>query len=366
MAKTRREFLHGTALLLTAALTGCSLTRTHRGVLLSAYENARGEQFVGGIRLSNLEVFGANIPMRAHGCAVDPRDAQRVIFFARRPGADAYVLALSTLKLTHAFTTPGGRHLAGHGVFSRDGQWLFTPEHDYENARGIIAVRDARDFKIEAELDSGGLDPHEVVLFGEELAVANGGIMTHPRSYRRKLNIDSMDSSFVLLDGRSGKLIEQHRLDNHLLSIRHLSVLDAQHVAAGLQFEGVPTQTPGLAAMYARGKGFTLLPTPTVALRQSKAYVASVLADPSDQRVLASCPRGRGVATWNASGRFEGYLAGEEVYGLSRSADQVLFASQRDGVTLDLNGGRRLQPATASIRWDDHWRWHEDAVTVPT
>ena len=67
------------------------------------------------------------------------------------------------MQVRTAFTTGAGRHLAGHGVFSRRRRAsLFTPEHDYENVRGVVAVRDARTFAIVHEIDTHGIDPHEV------------------------------------------------------------------------------------------------------------------------------------------------------------------------------------------------------------
>lgn len=369
MPVTRRRFLI-TAIggAVAAGALGLRLIQRNdrKGLLLSAYEDFRGLQYIGGIDLATLKIFGVQIPMRAHACDVDPRDTQRVLFFARRPGTDAFELHLDTGVMFRAFTTPAGRHLAGHGLFSRDGQWLFTPEHDYEHARGVIAVRDARNFRIVAELASGGLDPHEVVWIGDELLVANGGIMTHPRSYREKLNIPTMDPSLCRLDARSGRCLEQLRLPDHLLSIRHLSVASSDHAVAGLQYEGDQQRTPGLVAEYRKGLGLRLLPTPPADLQQSKGYVASVLADLQCNRVFAACPRGTGVYSWRLdTGEFAGVITAREVYGLSQGRDGEPFASQRDGTALSLAGAKaRAIAASERLRWDDHWRFHEQTITV--
>ena len=99
-------------------------------------------------RCDDDRVFGARVPMRAHGCAVDPVDNDRVLFFARRPGTQAFELRRETLQVAYDRSPPGeGRHLAGHGLFSAAGDLLFMPEHDYENQRGIVSVRDARTFQ---------------------------------------------------------------------------------------------------------------------------------------------------------------------------------------------------------------------------
>jgi hypothetical protein len=368
MKLSRRQFLAVSI----AALAGSALSRyldsrdRLNGMLLSAYEDERGQQFIGGLHLRDARLFGAPIPTRAHGCAVDPNDPQRVFFFARRPGVQAFELRLDAGGVRSVFSTPAGRHLAGHGLFTRDGRWLYTPEHDYEHACGVIAVRDTRDFRIIEEFDSGGLDPHEIAWLGEDLLVANGGIMTHPSSYRRKLNIPTMDPSLCRLDARSGKCLEQRRLPDHLLSIRHLSVVGNDYAVAGLQYEGDPQQAPGLVAAYRKEQGFHLLPTPADALRRSNGYVASVSADTQCNRILAACPRGAGVAAWRLdTGEFIDVIEAVEAYGLSHTKEGVPLVSQRDGTALSVAHDMAIVLAQSNrIRWDDHWRFHEDAVTV--
>lgn len=368
MPLTRRQFLSATAAAFAGGALGLYVASRSslKGVLLSAYEDVRGQQFIGGLNLATLRPFGAPIPVRAHGCDADPRDPHRVLFFARRPGVEAFELHIDSGAVRTAFATPAGRHLAGHGLFSRDGQWLYTPEHDYEQARGVISVRDTRDFRIVAELSSGGLDPHEVVWLGEDLLVANGGIMTHPSSYRRKLNIPTMDPSLCRLEATSGRCIEQLRLPDHLLSIRHLSVVSPEHAVAGLQYEGDAQRAPGLVAAYRKGRGFALLPTPAAELQRSNGYIASVLADAKRNRVLAACPRGTGVATWRLdTGEFVGTIEAVEAYGLSQTPDGLPCASQRDGTALAIeHDAARHLAVSDRIRWDDHWRFHEDAITV--
>lgn len=343
-------------------LAGCS-TPSRKGTLLSAFENARGDQFVGGVSLSNGEVFGAQVPMRAHGCALDPRDANRVVFFARRPGTTAFELNRATRRARPAFETPSGRHLAGHGLFSASGDVLYTPEHDYEHAKGVVAVRDARSFQILDEYDTHGIDPHEIAwLPGQRrLLVANGGILTHPRSYRAKLNLSSMDPSLCVLDAATGECLEQWRLPDHQLSIRHLSVAPDGKAAIGLQYEGDKDRSPCVVAQYLPEQGLRLLPCPPDEIRKMKAYVASVCVSEHEDLIAASCPYGAGIACWSKStGEFKAFVPGSEVFGLSRLADGEVLASLRDGHAISIDkSGRQSQFVTLvsaePIRWDDHW-----------
>ena len=75
------------------------------------------------------------------------------------------------------------RHFSGHGVFSADGKMLYTTENDYDNAQGMIGVRDATGgYKQIGEFDAHGMEPHDIALLsdGRTMVIANGGIRTHP------------------------------------------------------------------------------------------------------------------------------------------------------------------------------------------
>ena len=369
---SRRQFLAASASLSAIAagsLLFSSESKARTGTLLSAYEDARGDQYVGGLSLKNEEVFGARVPMRAHGCAVHPIDPNRVLFFARRPGTQAFELDRATMQVRTVFTTETGRHLAGHGTYSADGSLILTPEHDYERAKGVVVVRDAHNFAVVAEIDTTGIDPHEVAWLPDHrsLLVANGGIMTHPRSFRRKLNIPTMDPSLCVIDAASGQRKEQWRLPDHLLSIRHVAMTSTGITAVGLQYEGDDkSKAPGIVALYRPAQAneqaqFRLLTAPAADIPKFQGYVASVAISETHDLIAAACPYGNGVACWSIGDeRYLGFIAASETYGLSRVADGSILASQRDGTAYDLDESRlRSQflkiASSQPIRWDDHW-----------
>lgn len=369
---SRRQFLAASASLSAVAAGSLLFSRESQaraGTLLSAYEDARGDQYVGGLSLKDDEVFGARVPMRAHGCAVHPTDPNRVLFFARRPGTQAFELDRATMKARTVFTTETGRHLAGHGTYSSDGSLVLTPEHDYERAKGVVVVRDARNFAIVGEIDTSGIDPHEVAWLPDHrsLLVANGGIMTHPRTFRRKLNIPTMDPSLCVIDSATGERKEQWRLPDHLLSIRHVAMTSSGITAVGLQYEGEDkNNVPGIVALYRPAQAnspaqFRLLTAPAGEVPKFQGYVASVAISEAHDLIAAACPYGNGVACWSISEeRYLGFIAASETYGLSRVADGSILASQRDGTAYGLDETRLrsqfLKIATSQpIRWDDHW-----------
>ena len=83
-------------------------------------------------------------------------------------------------------------------MFSPDGALLYATENDFDNAAGMVGIYDARAVSSAiGEFPTHGVGPHELLLLddGATLAIANGGIETHPDFGRAKLNIATMKPS---------------------------------------------------------------------------------------------------------------------------------------------------------------------------
>jgi hypothetical protein len=96
--------------------------------------------------LFNLEsgdLRAVELPGRGHDIALRPGGREWVAF-ARRPGRFGVTVPTGSRQPVW-FTAKPNRHFFGHGVFSADGRLLYATESDYENARGVIGVRDATD-----------------------------------------------------------------------------------------------------------------------------------------------------------------------------------------------------------------------------
>ncbi|WP_292128082.1 DUF1513 domain-containing protein, partial [Mesorhizobium sp.] len=167
-----------------------------------------------------------DLPDRGHDVAFDPV-SKRSIVFARQPGIFAMVFDHTGREKPLTIASIAGRHFFGHGVFSPDGALLYATENDFDNASGVVGVYDARaKFSRVGEFPTYGMGPHELLLLadGRTLAIANGGIETHPDFGRAELNIATMKPSYTLVDRITGDLIEKHELPPalHQLSIRHM------------------------------------------------------------------------------------------------------------------------------------------------
>jgi hypothetical protein len=137
---------------------------------------------------------------------------------------------------------------------------------------------------------------------GATLAVANGGIRTHPDRDRAKLNLDSMAPSLAYLDLADGKLRAAYRLpeEQHQLSIRHLAVLRTGGIAIAMQYEGDIRDPVPLVAIH-DGDRLRPLEAPPAVQAQMRQYGGSVAVDRGGSQIAVSAPRGNLITFWDAA-----------------------------------------------------------------
>lgn len=249
-------------------------------------------------------VSTVDLPMRGHDVTWSP-NAGRAVVFARRPGVLAVVFDPSGAVAPVTLTTPTGRHFFGHGTFSADGRVLYAAENDFAANRGVVGVYDvAGGYARIGELPSYGIGTHEILLMpdGHTLAIANGGIETHPDYGRSELNLDDMDPSLAFVDIRDGHLIGTLRLDAelHMLSIRHLAVDALNRVWFGCQFRGSAGEHPQLVGYATREGDIRLIELPPDALSGLGNYVGGLAVSDDRRTIAASSPVGGSVLAIDA------------------------------------------------------------------
>ena len=309
---------------------------------LGAGVSAGGSYRVSGFRASGARVFDLGLPGRGHSFAVRP-DRRTAVLFARRPGRFALVLDLVRGAVAAELATPRDRHCYGHGVFSRDGRFLYASENDFQGERGVIGIYDAgKGYQRAGELPSHGIGPHEIGLLsdGTTLVIANGGILMRPDLPRVKLNVATMAPSLCYVHRGDGGLVQEHRLRDrlhqpkvrdagplssvssrgpafrrndgferrldpalHQLSIRHLAVGRDDTVAVAMQYEGPRGDLVPLVALHRPGaaESAPLLPLQAApgVWRAMKQYCGSVCFDPGGRVLAVSAPRGNLVTFWD-------------------------------------------------------------------
>ena len=331
---------------------------------LSCGADSRSDYIVAGLDRNGAAIFVRPLPNRGHGVTVHPRGDEAVAF-ARRPGRFALVLDTADGRTRHRLSSADGRHFYGHGAYSRDGAFLFATENDYEAGDGVLGVYDAaRNYERLGEMRSHGIGPHDVRLMphGKTLAVANGGIRTHPDQGRAKLNIATMAPSLAYVDTESGRLLDRVELPSrlHKLSIRHLDVNAVGSVAFAMQYEGDRRKRIPLVGLHDSDGTVRLLRADAQRERRMRHYVGSVAFDASGKVVAATSPRGHVATFWDVtSGRLLAQVKAVDASGLA--------ATSRDGHFIIAGGNGLIQEVDAQtgtamplstqnsgLRWDNH------------
>ena len=316
----------------------------------------RGGKHGGAIVSARGELLAEfDLPGRGHGAALRPGKSEAVVF-ARRPGRFAAVLDTRNGRPLKLFTARSDRHFYGHGCYSADGKILFATENDFDRERGVIGLYDVRDdYRRLGEFDSQGIGPHEIALMPDRrtLAVANGGILTHPDAPRRKLNLPDMRSSIALIDSGNGALVRSFLTPRELqqLSLRHLAVRSDGRIAVVAQWEGSKLAQPPLIAVVDRDAGLRLMSAPDGVTTRMRNYCGSVAFSSDGLRFAVSSPRGGLITLWDGDGTFQRAIDLEDGCGLAADGARFVLTSGRGVVTASDASEKRTHNAVA---FDNH------------
>ncbi|MGI6854276.1 DUF1513 domain-containing protein [Mesorhizobium sp. 1B3] len=353
----RRQFLKAAGTGFAAALLPrqAFALDTTDAVFATAFQRRDGGYGVAVLSEERKVVFSAALPERGHDVTFDPV-SRRSVVFARQPGTFMVVFDHEERTEPQTIASVEGRHFFGHGVFSPDGALLYATENDFDNAAGMVGIYDARDgFRRIGEFPTHGVGPHEMLLLadGRTLAIANGGIETHPDFGRAKLNIATMKPSFAFIDRETGALLKQHFLPAalHQLSIRHMAIDQQGTVWFGCQHEGPASERPLLVGKARRGEELALVDMPGDVLAGFRNYIGSVAANPAAGTVAVSSPQGNSYAVIEAAtSKVLAVKSLVEVCGVA--PDHAGFrATTGTGDILAADGSEALLDAYA---WDNH------------
>ncbi|MEW9835525.1 DUF1513 domain-containing protein [Mesorhizobium marinum] len=356
----RRDFLKaaGAAFLSSLGAGARAEALAADAVFATAYRRRDGAYGAAVLSEAGKVLLDVELPERGHDIAFDPVSGRSAVF-ARQPGTFFVVLDHGGRSAPQTIASAPGRHFFGHGVFSPDGALLYATENDFENAAGMIGVYDATSgFARVGEFPTHGIGPHELLLLGDgrTIAVANGGIETHPDFGRAKLNLTTMKPSYVLIDRESGSLVEKHELapDLHQLSIRHMDVDDKGAVWFGCQHEGPSNERPALVGRAARGKELELIALPPGVLSGFRNYIGSVAANRRAGTIAVTSPQGNLCAVIET--------ASAKVVATRRLTEVCGVAPDGVGFMTTTGTGEIVDPAgrvskDAEHVWDNHVVW---------
>ena len=303
---------------------------------------------------------------RGHQALASP-DGRFLVSVARRPDTQLLIEDLHSGQNLF-IDADEGRHYYGHGLFTPDGRWFYTPENDYENVRGVIGKYDvAAGFIKVAEWDSHGVGPHQIAFLPQQndehpvMVVANGGIETHPDYPRIKLNIETMRPNLSYLDAK-GKLLDQVEPPHFQLSLRHLDVAPDGQVWVGAQYQGEIFESPNLIFSHRMGEALQTVQAPTELWSQLNGYIASLSCHKIQDTVCITAPRANTVTFWQRStGKLIRTQTLSDCSGACSHPQLPLYYISSGAGDLAAfnaeNGNKIWQQRFEGIHWDNHLTW---------
>ncbi|MEO0423857.1 MAG: DUF1513 domain-containing protein [Pseudomonadota bacterium] len=357
----RRSLLVGAlAAALSSACGRLPVARESR--FISGASDAHGAHYLAAFDGHGEVQWRTPLPFRGHE-VVPSLDGEYAVLVARRPGTGLVRVRLTDgAVLTQTVAGPD-RHFYGHGAITQDGAHLLTSENDFARERGVVSVRDARTLKVLEEYPSYGIGPHELRWLSDHrtLAIANGGISTHPAYGRSKLNVPDMQPSLALVDTQSWQLIGSTKPQVHLNSVRHIDVLPDDRVIIGMQHQGEHGTDIPIVAISSLDQGVRALPCPPADLHALAMYVADVCVDPATGHAVATCPRGNRITFWDtAHNAYVGSLRLADAAGvcIDSSTNEFVVTSGRGNIyRLGVSDFTLRADKTArapGLRWDNH------------
>ncbi|NUS69611.1 MAG: DUF1513 domain-containing protein [Ensifer adhaerens] len=347
----RRSFLKMAGAAWVASLAperAFALTRAD-AVFASAFMAPDGSYGVATLTEAGEIIDRTALPARAHGMAYSPV-SHRTVAFARRPGTYAMVLATDGGAEPVVIAAAEGRHFYGHGCFSADGKLLYATENDFAANRGMVGIYDGSNhFARIGEFPTYGIGPHDMTLSadGKLLAIANGGIETHPDFGRTKLNLDHMEPSLTLVDTATGALVQKHGLPDDLsrLSTRHVDIGPKGEVWFACQYEGARNDLPPLVGSFSEGEDLKLLSLPERTTEALANYVGAIAVNRNEGLIGLTSPKGGVAVTLDAR---TGTVLKEE-----RVADAAGVASADHGFAVSSYDGH-FKANKSRVAWDQH------------
>jgi hypothetical protein len=259
----------------------------------------------------------------AHGMTPSPHDEARMVLFEKH-GPGGCVVDLREGAVVHTLVAGEGRQFYGHGVFSSDGALLFCTETDLSDGyRGVIAVRDGKDFSDLGEFPSYGIAPHDCMLdrAGDVLVITNGGA-------RIDHDGDGAPPNVAFVDVKTQALIESVPPSNPRINTGHLALGPADELAVvSAPREGL-SQTADVGGVSVRGTSGPLRTAaePAEIVGALVGETLSVAIHEPTRTVAATTPAAHYVTFWDLdSGELRGSLRVPEPRGVAVSLDGEAF-----------------------------------------
>ena len=189
-----------------------------RSVLGKEYPDTGNSFF--NLSFSKRKLQGISTPLKlSHAAFQFPTEHHRVIIL-EKDGGLACTINLREMQVEKIVPAKKDWNFNGHGVFSADQKYFYTTEYwKSEKNIGAIVVRDGRTFEILGEMNSGGIQPHDLKFFDSEKKMAVAHYGKTPGNTRANLG-----ASITFLEIVSGKVLQTVDAPGGNQELCHISI----------------------------------------------------------------------------------------------------------------------------------------------
>ncbi len=245
-----------------------------------------------------------NVPDEVHLATLYP-DGKSILVCSRKPSASLLKYSLEG-ELIAELKTQRNQHFEGHCIFSHDEKFIYVTASNFQqiaaDKQGRILTLNSSDLSLVSDHSSGGIGPHELVWQSESLiAIANTGVITHPDSGRKILNIDNIQSNVALYHTANHTLAYQWTVPVLSLSARHLDRMQDGTLIIGCQYKKQDKRPPCIAFAKIDKSLFFAETNNDTFHWQMQGYTASIKAIPYSNKALITNPRGHIISQWKYS-----------------------------------------------------------------
>jgi hypothetical protein len=136
MTINRRQFILGASQAVLAAwlLPSCTTQQPEQWVV-SACNDQQNQNMAAAINSRGEIVSCVKLPARCHDSLALPQKPGHALVFCRRPNRFALEIDFISGNIVNSIQSQADSHFYGHGVLSRDGQYLYTTENLYDKKK---------------------------------------------------------------------------------------------------------------------------------------------------------------------------------------------------------------------------------------
>ncbi|WP_026959174.1 DUF1513 domain-containing protein [Aliagarivorans taiwanensis] len=288
------------------------------------------------------------MPARGHQVALS-NDGALAACVARRPGD--YLMLFDPLsgRALEQLSPPNGLCFNGHAVFV-GAERLLVSAAERQSSQGWVLhyQRSRQGWCLSERWVLPGLGPHQLLVDGEQLVVALGGIHTQGRT---KLNLDSLQPALLRFSLLTGELLDTRVLADKSLSIRHISRADDGRLWLACQAQRESSWSQSLVFSQLPGQPLQALDAGGDYWELFNGYVGSIECFAGS--VFASSPRGHLLGQWSQqNGELLSLKRFEDVCGIAATSEKLAVSSGRGW--LASGEGRVRLP----LQWDNHLSYY--------